>query len=75
MSQALDEGKSSYRGRSWKLRVSYTKKSAEAIVVGRNEPMNELEDSQANEGLNVKQLQIPNGVFYQPPVGATGKRK
>jgi hypothetical protein len=32
MPQELDEGKSSYRGMSWKLRVSYTKKSAEVIV-------------------------------------------
>jgi len=63
MLQALEEGKSSYQGRFWKLRVNYSKKSAEAIVVGRNEPMNEAEVSQADEGLNVKQLQISNGVF------------
>ena len=43
-------------------RRSLTPKS-EAIVVGRNEPMNEAEVSQADEGLNVKQLQISNGVF------------
>jgi hypothetical protein len=30
--------------------------------MGSNEPMNEAEVSQANEGLNVKQLQIANGV-------------
>ena len=62
MPQGLDEGKSFYRGRSWMLWVNKAKKSAEAIVIDRNEPMNEAEVSQADEGLNVKQLQIPNGV-------------
>jgi len=64
MLQALEEGKSSYQGRSWRLRVSHAKKSAEAIVIGSNEPMNKAEDSQADEGQNVKQLQIPNGVLH-----------
>ena len=32
---------------------SKAKKSAEAIVIGSNEPMNKSEDSQADEGLNV----------------------
>jgi hypothetical protein len=38
MQQELDEGKSSYQGRSLKLRVSITEKSAEAIVLCGNEP-------------------------------------
>jgi hypothetical protein len=38
-------------------------KSAEAIVVIGNEPRALGEDSPDNEGLNVKQLQMPNGVF------------
>ena len=60
--QELDEGKSFYRGRSCQARVGYGKKSAEVIVIGSNEPMNEAEVSQSNEGLNVKQLQISIGV-------------
>jgi hypothetical protein len=63
MPQGLDEGESFYRGRSWMLRVNNAKKSAEAIVAIGNEPRIEtVEDSPDNEGLNVKQLQIPNGV-------------
>jgi hypothetical protein len=62
MPQGLDEGRSFYRGRSHRPRVGKDEKSAEAIVMGSNEPMNEAEVSQANEGLNVKQLQIANGV-------------
>ena len=53
MPQGLEEGKSFYRGRSWMLRVNNAKKSAEAIVIDRNEPMNEAEASQVDEGLNV----------------------
>jgi len=53
MPQGLDKGKSFYRGRSHRPRVGNDEKSAEAIVVGRNEPMHKSEDSQADEGLNV----------------------
>ena len=38
MSQGLDEGKSSYQGRSLGLRVNPKEKSAEVIVLGANEP-------------------------------------
>jgi len=63
MPQGLDEGRSFYRGRSHRLRVGKDEKSAEAIVVIGNEPRIEtVEDSPDNEGLNVKQLQISNGV-------------
>ncbi len=59
MPQRLEEGKSSYRGRSWKLGDNYAKKSAEAIVVVGNELQIEtVEDSQNSEGLNVKSFQI-----------------
>jgi hypothetical protein len=34
------------------------KKSAEVIVVNGNEPMNELEVSQVNEGLNIELFQM-----------------
>jgi hypothetical protein len=39
--------------------------------------MNKAEDSQADEGQNVKQLQIPNGSasWRKPPLSATGKKK
>jgi len=53
MPQELEEGKSFYQGRSHRPRVGYGEKSAEAIVVVSNEPMNEAEVSQDNEGLNV----------------------
>ena len=53
MPQGLDEGRSFYRGRSHRPRVGKDEKSAEAIVVGRNESVNKPEVSQADEGLNV----------------------
>jgi hypothetical protein len=61
MPQALDEGKSFYQGRSHRPRVGFGEKSAEAIVVVSNEPMSEAEDSQDNEGLNIKMFQIKQG--------------
>jgi hypothetical protein len=50
----LEEGKSFYRGRSHRSRVDIGEKSAEAIVIEGNEPMNKADVSQFNEGLNVK---------------------
>ena len=38
MPQRLEEGKSSYQGRSWSRFALQTKKSAEVIVVTGNEP-------------------------------------
>ena len=58
MPQGLDEGKSFYRGRPHRPRVGKGEESAEAIVVGGNEPMNKSEDSQGSEGLNVGLSQI-----------------
>ena len=59
MSQALDEGKISYRGRSWQLRDSKAKKSAEVVLVVENELRKDTaEVSPNNEGLNVKSFQI-----------------
>ena len=77
MSQGLDKGRSFYRGRSHRPRVGKDEKSAEAIVVGSNESVNKPEVSQANEGLNVKPLQIPNGSasWRKPSLSATGKVK
>ena len=37
MTQGLEEGKSGYQGRSWRLRVNRAKKSAEVIVLESNE--------------------------------------
>jgi|WetSurMetagenome_2_1015567.scaffolds.fasta_scaffold774116_2 hypothetical protein len=63
MPRALEEGKSSYRGRSHSLRAKHGEKSADAIVLCSNEPYSDItEDSQTKEGLNVKQLQMSNGV-------------
>ena len=66
MTQALDEGICSYRGRSW-IRFGFltAKKSADAIVVTGNEPRIEtVEDSQGDEGPNVKMFQIlPGGIL------------
>jgi hypothetical protein len=56
------EGKCSYRGRSPKLRVSRTEKSAEVILVISNEPMNKAEVSQNDEGLNVNWFTIRTGL-------------
>ena len=45
-----------------KLRDSYTKKSAEAIVVGEHELRTDTaEDSQNDEGLNIKMFQMQQG--------------
>jgi hypothetical protein len=52
-----------YRGRSSLLRVGQAKKSAEVIVVSGNEPMERLEDSQLNEGLNIVWFQMIQGSF------------
>ena len=62
MYRELTEGKCSYRGRSPKLRVSRTEKSAEVIVLCGNEPMNKAEDSQTREGLNVNWISIRTGL-------------
>jgi hypothetical protein len=51
MSQRSEEGMCPYLGRSLSCKI---RKSAEAIVVEGNEPMEGLEDSRINEGLNVK---------------------
>jgi hypothetical protein len=61
MAQGLDEGKSFYRGRPHHPRVGKGEESADAIVIGSNEPMNKSEDSQGNEGLNIKMFQIKQG--------------
>lgn len=59
MPQALDEGKSSYRGISRNPRVGKNERSAEAIVAGSNEPRTEtVEDSHAGEGPNIKMFQM-----------------
>ncbi len=62
MPQALEEGKSSYRGRSWKLGDNYAKKSAEVIVIVENKLwIDPTEVSQNNEGLNIKSSEIRQG--------------
>lgn len=43
-------------------------KSAEVIVVGGNELHQDVDDSQANEGLNIELFQMLHGVFIQPCV-------
>jgi len=50
----------SYLGRSPDV-GNIKEKSAEVIVVGSNEPMERSEDSPANEGPNVKLLEIRQG--------------
>jgi hypothetical protein len=56
----LEEGESYYQGRSVSSFVLLgMQKSAEAIVAGSNEPRIDIvEDSQANEGLNIEMFQI-----------------
>jgi hypothetical protein len=65
----LDEGKSSYRGRSHVPRAGQNEKSAEVIVVIGNEPpqTNQTsEASQGDEGPNIKVFQMQQGDFDQP---------
>jgi hypothetical protein len=62
MSQRLDEGKSSYRGRSLRTRV-VRREVSRGHISCRNEPTRRIESgrkevSQRNEGLNVKKFQI-----------------
>jgi hypothetical protein len=45
------------------MSASSVRKSADAIVVDRNEPMNKAEVSQVSEGLNVKSFQMQQGSF------------
>ena len=49
MSQLLEEGRSSYRGRSQRIRVMHAERSAEAIVVAGNEPVQKPEDLQKQQ--------------------------
>jgi len=39
MSKRMEEGSSSYQGRSYRPRVGHSEKSAEAVVVTRYEPV------------------------------------
>jgi len=67
MPQASEEGKSSYRGRSHRSRGDMGERSAEAVVVGSNEPRTEnVEDSQAGEGPNIRMFQMQQGGLVQP---------
>ena len=63
MPQRSDEGICFYQGRSWnRLGFLYTKKSAEAILVVEYELRTDTaEDSQINEGLNIKMFQMQHG--------------
>jgi len=63
----LEEGKSSYRGRSWEAKAC-TEKSAEVIVVTENEPASERNTEsrrshKRNEGLNVKKFFNATWIF------------
>ena len=71
------KGKAFTRGYLDNHEFGYVKESAEAIVAIGNEPrMETVEVSQVSEGLNVKQLQMPNGSanWRKPPISATGKK-
>ena len=62
MPQRLDEGICSYQGRSPYTREVKAEKSAEAIVVVEYElRIDTAEDSQINEGLNIKMFQMQHG--------------
>lgn len=62
MPQGLEEGKSSYQGRSHRPRVGHSEKSAEVIVVVENElRIDTAEVSQNDEGLNIKLFQMLQG--------------
>jgi hypothetical protein len=62
MTQALEEGKSIYQGRSWRLRVNRAKKSAEVIVLEGKRDANRYRIGLTNkEGLNVNLQEIRLG--------------
>jgi len=72
MSQGLDEGKCSYRGRSVNIFAMYPQKSAEVIIATSNEPIPKeewlkLEVSHGSEGPNIKQLLCR----IDPPTGGS----
>ena len=76
MSQALEEGKSSYQGIPCQPRDGQGKESAEAIVAIGNEPrIDTAEDSQGSEGLNIKMFQIWQGGIASPALSGTGQTK
>src|SRR3954454_6781355 len=61
MTQGLEEGKSIYQGRSWRLRVNRTKKSAEVIVlIGKRGANRYRIGLTTKEGLNAKRFSIGN---------------
>lgn len=67
MAQGLEEGKSIYQGRSWRLRVNQVKKSAEVIVLEGKRDANRYRIGLTNrEGLNVKRFSISNGTHSSP---------
>ena len=67
MTQGLEEGKSIYQGRSWRLRVNQAKKSAEVIVLEGKRVANRNCIGLTNkEGLNVKRFLIGNGTHSSP---------
>ena len=67
MTQALEEGKSIYQGRSWRLRVNRAKKSAEVIVLEGKRDANRYRIGLTNkEGLNVNLQEIRLGKLSQP---------
>jgi|688.fasta_scaffold267627_2 hypothetical protein len=62
MTQALEEGKSGYQGRSLRLRVSHKEKSAEVIVLEGKRDANRYRIGLTNkEGLNVNLQEIRLG--------------
>ncbi len=62
MTQALEEGKSIYQGRSWRLRVNQSKKSAEVIVLEGKRGANRYRIGLTNkEGPNVNLQEIRLG--------------
>jgi len=63
MTQGLEEGKSIYQGRSWRLRVNQAKKSAEVIVLEGKRDANIHRIGLTNkEGLNANRFSIGNGI-------------
>ena len=76
MPQALEEGKSSYQGRSSRPRGGKDERSAEAILTGSNEPRTEIvEDSQAGEGPNITMFQMQQGGYASLAISGTWQAK
>ena len=74
--QDQTEGHLPYQGRSHRPRAGKDEKSAEAILVGEYElRIDTAEDSQTNEGPNIKMFQMQQGCYASLVISGTAQNK